>query len=78
MVQHNQNANLVPNEKMIRPVCMQCHGLGFSIDSLADKQLIENNFQGKPGIHIQSLDMAKKDFQRQLEKQKSNNRLFDD
>ena len=68
MVQHNQNATLVPNEKMIRPVCMQCHGLEFSIDSLADKQLIERNFKGKPSRHIQSMDMAKKDHQRHLEK----------
>jgi formate-dependent nitrite reductase cytochrome c552 subunit len=36
VVQHNQNLNLRPNEKMIRGVCMQCHGLGFSIDALAD------------------------------------------
>ena len=68
MVQHNQNANLVPNEKMIRSVCMQCHGLEFSIDSLADAQLIEHNFKGKPAIHIPSMDMAKKDHQRHLEK----------
>ena len=41
VVQHNQNANLHPNEKMYRGVCMNCHGLGFTIDSLADRKLIE-------------------------------------
>ncbi|MCW8854931.1 MAG: cytochrome c3 family protein [Gammaproteobacteria bacterium] len=71
MVQHNQNANLVPNEKMIRSVCIECHGLEFSIDSLADKNLIEHNFNGKPSIHIQSMDLARKDHQRHLEKTKS-------
>lgn len=60
VVEHNQNDNLRPNEKMLREVCMQCHGLGFSIDALADEQLIENNFKGKPGVHIESLDLAKK------------------
>jgi hypothetical protein len=59
-VQHNQNWNLRPNEKMIRPVCMQCHSLSFSIDALADKALIENNFTGQPSVHIESIDWAVK------------------
>lgn len=57
-VEHNQNATLRPNEKMIRPVCMNCHGLGFAIDALADPALIKNNFKGSPSRHIQSIDMA--------------------
>ena len=59
-VQHNQNDNLRPNEKMIRTVCMSCHGLEFAIDALADKELIKNNFSGKPSSHIESIDWAKK------------------
>lgn len=57
-VQHNQNAILRPNEKMIRPVCMNCHGVAFSIDALADPNLINNNFNGQPEQHIRSIDMA--------------------
>ncbi|HEX4997755.1 MAG TPA: cytochrome c3 family protein [Terriglobia bacterium] len=57
-VDHNQNANLRPNEKMIRSVCLNCHGLGFSIDALADPVLIETNFRGRPARHIESIDMA--------------------
>lgn len=59
-VEHNQNANLRPNEKMIRPVCMQCHSLEFSIDALADENLIKNNFNGLPSEHIESIDWALK------------------
>lgn len=44
---------------MIREVCMNCHGLGFSIDALADPKLIANNFQGRPSQHIKSIQMAK-------------------
>lgn len=58
LVQHNQSATLQPNEKMIRPVCLHCHGLGFSIDALADRRLIDNNFRGKPGRQVKSLEMA--------------------
>ncbi len=59
-VQHNQNENLRPNEKMIRTVCMSCHNLEFSIDALADEELINNNFSGKPKEHVPSIDWAKK------------------
>lgn len=57
---HNQNDTLRPNEKMIRPVCMDCHGLGFAIDALADPALIANNFTGPPSRHIESIDWALK------------------
>ena len=63
-VQHNQNDNLRPNEKMIRTVCMHCHSLEFSIDALADPELINNNFHGKPSQHIPSIDWAlQREFQ---------------
>jgi len=57
-VLHNQNDVLRPNEKMIRPVCTQCHGVGFSIDALADTDLIERNFQTPPADHVESIEMV--------------------
>ena len=54
--QHNQNDNLRPNEKMIRSVCLTCHGLGFSLDALADPALIADNFSSPPVSNVQSLD----------------------
>lgn len=68
VVQHNQNANLVPNEKMLRSACLNCHGLPFAIDSLADQQLINKNFSGRPQVHIESVDLARKDYLRHLDK----------
>lgn len=59
LTEHNQSLNLRPNEKMLRSVCMNCHGLGFSIDALADKKLIKNNFKGMPSVHVESIDMVK-------------------
>jgi hypothetical protein len=64
LVQHNQNDGLRPNEKMIRPVCMNCHGLAYSIDALADTVLLANNFRGRPAKHVKSVDMV---AQRMLE-----------
>jgi hypothetical protein len=60
LVQHNQNLNLRPNEKMLRSVCLDCHGLEFSIDSLADAELVRTNFIGRPARHVESIDLALK------------------
>ena len=66
-VDHNQNNTLRPNEKMIRSVCLNCHGLQFSINSLADESLIRLNFTGKSSLHIKSLDMVAQELLRTQE-----------
>lgn len=58
-VQHNQNDYLRPNEKLARPVCTKCHGLQYSLDALADSDLIKKNFNEPPSAHVESIDMAK-------------------
>ena len=55
---HNHNDNLRPNEKMVRPVCLDCHGLGFSLDALADTDLVNRNFRGMPAVHVESIEWA--------------------
>ena len=55
---HNQNDTLRPNEKAIRPVCLDCHGLGFALDALADGDLIARNFQGRPTVRVESISWA--------------------
>jgi hypothetical protein len=70
MVDHNQNATLSPNEKMIRPACMQCHGLGFTLDALADPALTDNNFTGRPAVHVTSMELAEAD-QKRAEEEKT-------
>ncbi len=73
LVQHNQNDNLRPSEKMLRPVCMNCHGLGFATDALADRKLVANNFAGKPGVHIKSLEMVAQRVKEADEKRQQGN-----
>jgi hypothetical protein len=63
-VEHNQSDNLRPNEKMLKGVCLGCHGLGFSIDALADAVLIGDNFKGRPRRHVESLEMVEKRMSR--------------
>ena len=59
-VSHNQNDTLRPNEKMVRVVCMNCHGLQFSLDALADETLIAQNFVGVPKAKVESLEWARR------------------
>ncbi len=59
-VTHNQNDNLRPNEKMVRSVCGNCHGLQFTLDALADPALVERNFKGQSSVRIESIEWAKK------------------
>jgi hypothetical protein len=71
LVQHNQNDTLRPNDKMVRPVCLNCHGLGFVFDSLADSPLIAKNFAGRPQAHVKSLEMVAERLRQRAEKRRS-------
>ena len=48
IVNHNQSANLRPNDKMMRSACLSCHSQQFAMDALSDSALIKNNFNGRP------------------------------
>lgn len=71
VVDHNQSGNLSPNSKMIRSSCQHCHGLGFTINALADQKLIDNNFQGESSVHVDSIDLARKDLERYLQEKQA-------
>lgn len=70
VVMHNQNATLVPNEKMLRPACLHCHGLEFSINAISDQELIKNNFSGQPSFKTDSMRLAEEDQKRHEERKK--------
>jgi len=58
IVNHDQSSNLRPNEKMIREVCTDCHGLQFSMNAMMDGELIKNNFSKKPTKHHEGIQWA--------------------
>lgn len=58
-VVHDQNAYLRPRETMVRAACLDCHGLGFALDAIADDQLVERNFTGRPAHHLDSLEWVR-------------------
>ncbi|MEL6189484.1 MAG: NrfA- nitrite reduction protein, partial [Myxococcota bacterium] len=58
LVAHNQNDYLRPREKMIRSVCIHCHGLAYTIDALADEALVESNYREAPQRSVRSMEYA--------------------
>lgn len=68
MVEHDQSAVHSPSSKMIRPSCAHCHGLEFSLNALADRELVDRNFDGAPTIHIDTMDLARQEKERRDEK----------
>jgi formate-dependent nitrite reductase cytochrome c552 subunit len=72
--QHNQNLNLRPNEKMVRSVCLACHGLGFALDALADPHLIASNFKGRPARKVESIAWVKRRLEMMATKAKERGR----
>ncbi len=51
-VTHNQNDNLLPNEKMVRSVCANCHGLAIHTRRTRRPQIARQQFsRGSGGPH---------------------------
>ena len=53
---------------MIRSACQHCHGLGFTLDALADSALIDSNFTGQSTVKVTSISMAQEDMERRKAK----------
>ena len=73
-VSHDQNSNLRPNEKMAREVCLNCHGLEFSLSALADQELIRRCFGSSPESRVESVQMARQWFDEKERKRAGNQR----
>lgn len=58
VVNHNNSWTLLPRDRMVKEVCLACHDLEFSIDSIFDERLIQNNFQGAPIKRHETLKMV--------------------
>jgi hypothetical protein len=54
VIDHNQNGNLRPTDRMLRGVCLSCHGAGFALEALADPVLVRANFPGPPASAVRT------------------------
>lgn len=58
-VEHNNSANIRPNDKMVKTVCMNCHGVEFALAALADPAQIESNFSKAINASHSSMDFVR-------------------
>lgn len=68
VVNHNNTFTLLPQDRMVKEVCMNCHGMEFAYNSIFDDDLVESNFARPPTLSMDTLKMVQA-----LEKQRSGN-----
>ena len=62
-VEHNQSATLQPREKMVRTVCLDCHGAQFALDAMADPDGVATCYGQPPAGAVDSLEMVRRWFE---------------
>jgi len=68
LVNHNNTYTLKPRDRMVKEVCMNCHGLEHSFNSIFDDELVEANFARPPTQKLPTFQLV-----RDLEKKRSSN-----
>ncbi|MBP0018120.1 MAG: cytochrome c3 family protein [Cyanobacteria bacterium SBLK] len=58
-VNHNNTYNLLPRDRMVKDVCMNCHGMEYSYNSIFDDELVKANFDAPPTQYLETLEMVK-------------------
>ena len=58
LVNHNNTYTLLPRDRMVKDVCMNCHGMEYSYNSIFDDELVEANFDRPPSEVLQTLELV--------------------
>ncbi len=66
LVNHNNTYTLKPRDRMVKEVCMNCHGVEHAYNSIFDDELVEANFARPPTQKLQTFQLV-----RDLEKKRS-------
>ena len=66
VVTHNNTFTLLPRDRMVKEVCMNCHGMEYAYNSIFDDDLVASNFARPPTQNLKTIEMV-----RALESQRS-------
>ena len=66
LVNHNNTYTLMPRDRMVKEVCMNCHGIEHAYNSIFDDELVEANFARPPNRELLTFKLV-----RDLEKKRS-------
>ena len=59
VVNHNNTFTLKPRDRMVKEVCMHCHGMDYAYNSIFDDDLVEANFARPPTQTLKTLEMVR-------------------
>ena len=58
-VNHNNTYTLLPRDRMVKDVCLNCHGAEYSYNSIFDDDLVEANFDAPPTLALETFELAR-------------------
>ena len=59
VVNHNNTYTLLPRDRMVQEVCMNCHGVEYSYNSIFDDELVEANFDQPPHLSLETFELVR-------------------
>lgn len=59
LVNHNNTYTLLPRDRMVQEVCMNCHGVEYSYNSIFDDELVETNFDHPPTQDMETFKLMR-------------------
>ncbi|MGA0197890.1 MAG: cytochrome c3 family protein [Prochlorotrichaceae cyanobacterium] len=58
-VNHNNTFTLLPRDRMVKEVCLNCHGMEYSFNNIFDDEVVESNFAYGSEQDLQTLQMIR-------------------
>lgn len=58
-VNHNNTYTLLPRDRAVSEVCMNCHGMEYSYNSIFDDELVQENFARPPTQTLETLELIR-------------------
>ena len=59
LVNHNNTYTLKPRDRMVKEVCMNCHGVEHAYNSIFDDELVEANFARPPTQKLSTFQLVR-------------------
>ncbi len=59
LVNHNNTYTLMPRDRMVQEVCMNCHGVEHAFNSIFDDELVEANFARPPTQKLRTFQLVR-------------------
>lgn len=59
LVNHNNTYTLLPRDRMVKEVCISCHGVEHAYNSIFDDEIVEANFDRSPTKMLETFELVR-------------------